>query len=77
MAAVWSEVARDMKKSFIFFLLALSAFFPFVSACDVHEESEIVGNGIVGFDFFGGMLFTLIAIAIVLGIMIVIRRQEK
>lgn len=67
-----------MKKIFVLSFASLASLFPLVSACGPeHGEEHLIGNGFMGFGFFGGIISTLIIVVLVLGVMLVWRKDGK
>jgi hypothetical protein len=65
-----------MSKFFIFSLLSSATLFPLVKACSLDAEGH-TRNSIVGFGFFGGIVSALIIIALILGIMVLNKKNMK
>ena len=65
-----------MNKIFVLFFASLVSIFPLVSSCGPGHEEEVVGNSIMGFGFFGGIVSTLVIIALVLVIVLMSKNMK-
>ena len=76
--AQWSVVAK-MEKFNLFFLSALAIFPSFVSACgaEPHGEEIASSGNIIGFGFVGGVMSTLITVAIILAVLLLNKGSKR
>jgi hypothetical protein len=75
------EWLEDVKmKKFIFALPILASYSSFVIACGLHDEEVLATGGatggIVSFGFVGGVISTLVVIALVLSIIVYTNRRN-